>query len=501
MNFRHFVLTVVALTCNAFVHANPGQPGTLDAFWNTGGTLPGKAVTAIGTGGDVAVAAALQPDGKVVLAGNCATATSNTFCLLRYKTDGTLDPDFNGSGKVVTALPNVNNKLAAMALQADGKIVVAGSSCLADFAAHFCAIRYNANGTLDLTFSGIGIATTVITPQATLAEIATSVAVQPDGKIVLAGYCNVSAGINFCAVRFNANGTLDSTFNGVGSVTTVIATGSLANAIALQRDGKIVLAGFCSAGSFSAFCAVRYNDNGTLDTSFNGSGKVSTPIGVDSALTRAAALQADGKLVLVGDCATTQIFTMCAIRHTTSGALDTTFNSIGVLRLVGGLNDRAKAVAIQPDGKLVMAGVCTNPSTDELCARRLNSDGSHDATFNGGGSVNMAPGAFAGEAANAVLLQPDGKIVIAGACANGSTLDFCALRFEGGPFGYQNCKPDIDGDGFVTATTDVLILARVALGMTGSTVLTGVNLPAAASRNTWPLIRDYLVTQCGFSLP
>ena len=214
MSFRRFVLTVgiaIALVTGIpFAHATIGQPGTLDAFWNTCGALPGRAVTAIGTGSDVAVAAVLQPDGKIVLAGNCVNTpgTGNMFCLARYKTDGTLDASFNGTGKVTTVLTNFNSKLNAMALQTDGKIVVAGYNCLPALYQRFCAVRYNGDGSLDLSFNGTGIATLQI--QATAAnETATAVAVQSDGKIVLAGTCNSLNGLNFCALRFNTNGSLD----------------------------------------------------------------------------------------------------------------------------------------------------------------------------------------------------------------------------------------------------------------------------------------------------
>ena len=99
-----------------------------------------------------------------------------------------------------------------------------------------------------------------------------------------------------------------------------------------------------------------------------------------------------------------------------------------------------------------------------------------------------------------MTLQSDGKILLVGTCFNGTNNDFCAARYDGGPFGYQNCKPDIDGDCSFLATTDALIYTRIALGLTGSAVVNGITFPTTATRNTWPLIRDYLVTQCGMSL-
>lgn len=184
MSFRLFLIAIALLTCNAFMHATTGQPGRLDAFWKTGGARPGKAITAFRDGNDIAVAAALQPDGKVVLAGNCVNmpGTGNMVCLARYKTDGTLDASFNGTGKVTTVLTNVNSKLNAMALQTDGKIVVAGINCQIAFSARFCAVRYNADGSLDESFNGTRIAIAQI--RATLAdETANAVACSPTASL------------------------------------------------------------------------------------------------------------------------------------------------------------------------------------------------------------------------------------------------------------------------------------------------------------------------------
>jgi Domain of unknown function (DUF5122) beta-propeller len=139
-----------------------------------------------------------------------------------------------------------------------------------------------------------------------------------------------------------------------------------------------------------------------------------------------------------------------------------------------------------------------SPSLD-FCAARYNANGTLDTTWNSTGTV-ITPIGTGNDRASAIALQPDGKVLLAGYCSNGSDTDFCAARFDGGPFGYQNCKPDLDGDGLNTATVDGLINMRVMLGMTGSAVTNGITFPANVTRNTWPLIREYLVTQCGMSL-
>ena len=160
-------------------------------------------------------------------------------------------------------------------------------------------------------------------------------------------------------------------------------------------------------------------------------------------------------------------------------------------------------MTLQPDGWVLLAGHCSNGTNYDFCAVRYLANGTLDTTWN---STGTSPGKVitaiggGGDYARAVMLQPDGKVLVAGYCSNGANDDFCAARYDGGPFGYQNCKPDNDGDGSFLATTDALIYTRIALGITGPAVIGGITFAPTATRNTWPLIRDYLVTQCGMSL-
>ena len=188
-------------------------------------------------------------------------------------------------------------------------------------------------------------------------------------------------------------GTLDSTWSGAGKVITPIGNGDdSANAMTLQTDGKVLLAGACLNGANVAFCAARYLANGTLDIAWNGTGKVITPI--------------------------------------------------------GGGEDTATAMTLQPDGKLLLAGSCVNGSQYDFCAVRYLANGTLDSTWNGTGKVITSLGS-SNDFARAITLQPDGKVLLAGYCSNGVNNDFCAARYDGGPFGYRNCSLDIDGDGSV----------------------------------------------------
>ena len=485
---------VVAFSCALLTpcaHATPGQPGTLDTTWNGSG----KVITPIGNGNDVANAMTLQPDGKVLVAGYCYNGTNNDFCAARYLSNGTLDTTWNGTGKVITPIGSGDDNATAIALQPDGKVLVAGY-CAVGGSYDFCAARFLPNGTLDTDWNGTG---KVITPIGSSTDYAYAMTLQPDGKVLLAGQCfNGVTGDDFCAARYLPNGTLDTDWNGTGTVITPIGgSNDLAKAITLQPDGKVLVAGFCAVGGGYDFCAARFLPNGMLDTNWNGTGKVITPIGSSTDYAYAMTLQPDGKVLLAGQCFN-GANNFCAARYLDNGTLDTSWNGTGkVITPSGSVGDYATAMTLQPDGKVLVAGYCSNGANADFCAARYLPNGTLDTDWNGTGKV-ITPIGSVGDFANAMTLQPDGKVLLAGNC--NANKDFCVARYDGGPFGYQNCKPDLDGDGSFLATTDALIYTRIALGITGPAVVNGITFPPTATRNTWPLIRDYLVTQCGMSL-
>jgi uncharacterized delta-60 repeat protein len=493
---------LVGLLLAGSAQATTGSPGTLDPFWGTGSPPPlgpGRVRTAVGGGSAFPSAIALQRDGKVVVAGTC----SSSFCALRYNADGTLDMSFNGTGKVTTPLGTGASALAA-AVQTDGRILLAGNCT--NGTNQFCAVRYLGDGTLDPSFNGAGTISVAVGAGDASAK---ALALQPDGKIVLAGNCGPFLNGDFCALRLLTNGTPDPTFGSSGKVVIQMSSGDdLATGVVVQPDGKVVLAGGCSNGTNSDFCALRLLANGTPDPTFGSNGKVITAVGGDYEFARALALQPDGKLVLVGYCAQagTSFRYFCAQRLLSTGAPDPGFgnpatggviigNSFTVTR-----SDDVNAIALQPDGKLLLAGTCVTVLITDFCALRLHSNGDLDLSFNGTGKLLTSLSALA--EARAIALQPDGKFLLSGYCRdiNGGNYDFCTARYDGGPFGYKACSMDIDGDGSVLATTDSLIHARIAFGITGPAVINGITFAPNATRNTWPLIREYLVTQCGMSL-
>jgi len=479
------MLAALALCTTFTTHA---APGNLDTTFGSG---TGKVITAIGSGEDKARTLAVQPDGKIVVAGSCSNGSDDDLCIARYNATGTLDATFGSGGKVLTMVGEFGDNANALAVQPDGKIVVAGSCD--DIGYEFCLARYSANGVLDATF---GIDGKVITAATILEDSANALTIQPDGKLVVAGHCyHGGIGTDFCLARYSANGELDATFGSAGLVFTDLSTfDDKARALVVQSDGKILVAGSCS----DTFCVARYDANGVLDATFGSGGTVIAFSGTN--IGRAVALQHDGRIVVAGECYYAPGWDFCLARFSADGALDPSFGSGGkVVTPMGNNDDYIRALALQPDGKIVVAGYCWNGTKNDVCLARYLASGALDTSFNSTGKL-ISPIGSSDSVATAAALQPDGKIVVAGYCSNGTNNDFCVARYEGGPFDSRNCSMDIDGDNRVLATTDMLIGARVALGLTGNAVIGGITFAGHATRTTWPAIRDYLVSQCGMSV-
>ncbi len=486
------LLAAIALCVPFAAHAAPGD---LDTTFGSGS---GKVMTAIGTGGaDVANALALQPDGKLVASGYCSNGSNYDFCLARYLPNGALDTSFNTTGKVITSIGLGGGFALDLARQADGKLVVAGV-CSNGANSDFCVARYLPSGALDPSFNTTGKVITGIGPDY---DNASAIALQPDGKIVVAGYCSNGSNGDFCLARYLPSGALDASFNTTGKVITAIGSGDdNVYALSLQLDGKIVAAGACWNGANNDFCLARYLPSGALDTSFNTTGTVISPIVSRNNLATALALQPDGKIVAAGSCWNGSGNDFCLARYLPSGALDISFNATGTVisPIVSG-NNTVFALGLQPDGKIVVAGYCFNGSNNDFCLARYLPSGALDASFNGAGNVITAIGSDS-DSAFSLALQPDGKIVVAGQCYNGGKNELCLARYQGGPFDARNCSMDIDGDNQTIATKDGLIATRVMLGLTGNAVIGGITFASHATRTTWPAIRNYLVTQCGMSI-
>ena len=372
----------------ALARFNPN--GTLDSTFGKNGTLTtnfGKG-NGIGSSGatsyDDARAVAIQPGGKIVVAGFSNVGNKDffdfDFAIARYNSNGTLDRTFGGNGKVTTDFSNGSEDRAfAIAIQKDGKILVAGSSPNSPGVNDFALARYNPDGTLDKTFGGNG---KVITDFSNGFEEAIAIAIQPDGKIVAAGSSTATRrSFDFALARYNPDGTLDKTFGSNGRVITYFKndSGDEAFDMALQPDGKIVVVGlFTPDGITFDFAVARYNTNGTLDKTFSGDGKVITDFTNSNDTARGVAIQPDDKIVVVGDSDSSRTDDFALVRYNTNGTLDTTFGNKGKIltdftdRFGLSQSDQADAVAIQKDGKIVAAGTSISSSNSFALARYRN---------------------------------------------------------------------------------------------------------------------------------
>ena len=410
------VLALALLLAPAITY---GQNGTLDISFGTGG----KAAT------DLPGSVAVQADGKLVVAGSAPTIDgSSNFAVARYNSNGAIDASFGMGGKVTTDFGGRFQGATSVALQPDGKIVAAGGGVINQFN-DFALARYNSDGTLDTSFGSGG---KVLTNIGGVSAQARSLAVQPDGKIVVAGYANVGGGENFELVRYNSNGTLDASFGTGGEVTTdfgLLDQGfSFAQAfsLVLQQDGKMVLAGQAFIGEGNDFALARYNSNGTLDTSFGTGGKVITDFGTTSDGAHSIAVQPDGKIVTAG--LARNRFALA--RYNSDGTLDISFGTGGkVISVIAGLNDQASRVALQRDGKILVAGRSFINGAFHSALARYNSWGTLDAGFGAGGKVTTIFGGDSDQVSS-IAIQSDGKIVVSGGATIDWTNSFALARFN-----------------------------------------------------------------------
>jgi uncharacterized delta-60 repeat protein len=423
--FRALLAAYVAAVL--LIPSAQATPGALDPTFGAGG----KVTTAIGLGASGS-ALALQPDGKLVAAGYSDNGKAN-FALVRYKPNGSLDTSFNGTGKVTTTIGSGSDIADALVLQPDGRLAAAGESYNgSDW--DFALARYNPDGSLDTSFKGTGKVTTAI---GSGEDVAYSLALQPDGKLVAAGDTSDNgSNFEFALARYNPGGSLDTSFNGTGKVTTAIGIGPTydqAFALVLQPNGRLVVAGRSYNGSNFDFALARYNPNGSLDTSFNGTGRVTTAMGPGDDLARALVLQPDGKLVAAGLSRRHTRNRLALARYNPNGSLDASFNGTGkVITAIGPTKDAgAFALVLQPDGRLAAAGTSWNGSNFDFALVRFNPNGSLDVSFNGTGKVTTAFGP-GDDGASGLVLQPDGKLVAAGGSFNGDKYVIALARYRSG---------------------------------------------------------------------
>lgn len=404
-------------------------PGNLDNTFDG----DGKLITTIGTGTSIARAVAIQADGKIIFTGSSNNGANNDFGIIRVLPDGTPDNTFGNNGKVMSDFNGDDDFATAIAVEPlTGRIVVGGYTFTGN-GFDFSVACYHADGSPDNSFGNNG---KVITSVGTT-SFCKAMAIQPDGKIVLGGYAFNGNQNRFVLVRYNTNGSLDLTFNGTGTSFAAFAGNSAtATSLTIQPgDGKLVLAGqMANSVTFRwEFAVARFNMDGTLDNTFDTDGKVTTSIGTSDNYVNAIGLQPDGKIVLAGHCGTTPSnnnFTLA--RYNDNGSLDAGFGTAGIVinGFASGTDNQVKAVALQPDGKIIAAGSLLIGNADQFALARFTAAGLPDNTFGTNGKVSTQLGLNDG--VEAIALQPDGKLVAAGLSFTGTQFDMALARYENG---------------------------------------------------------------------
>ncbi len=428
--------------------AVPDGAGSLDPSFGTGGQVFSPL-----SGVADAVGMALQGDGRILVAGASPTSDgSKAIFLVRYTAAGAPDATFGNGLPVPTPVHPVNDTgfttshlVASVTVQADGGILVAGSFTLSDNSRAFAVARYTPGGSPDTAFGDGGLVLT------TFGGEATCVAVQADGKILVAGRSFQSDDNRFAMARYTAAGALDPDFGGGGE----ILGGDIDPAgIVVQSDGRIVVAGTVVLGGGSEFAVARYTAAGDPDTSFGNGGEALTDFnGSRSDQAVGLAVQSDGGIVVAGTSAgsTGQMFAVA--RYTAAGDPDTSFGNGGeaLTAFNAARANRAYGMAMQADNRAVVAGVSFQPDGPKFAVARYTTAGAPDTAF---GTLGQVLTAFAGKTvsdARSVALQGDGKIVVAGFATSPSGI--ALARYQGSVLTATTITPSVARSHYGDAVT------------------------------------------------
>ena len=427
--FRKYLLTLVVFFLCLFNLQSPvwAADGDLDITFGDGGivTTPKAEENTYESG----KALAFQPDGKIIVVGTTYRYIPGDqiqhFQVVRYNADGSLDNSFGVGGKVNNEFTSYRDAAFSVALQNDRKIVVAGTFIdIRSGNSYIGLVRYNENGSLDEEFGVGGIVKTVVVDEST----GNSVFIQPDDKIVVAGISSLFGNQSFLVARYNSDGSLDEDFDEDGiALTPMSSSGTYVNSAVLQTDGKILVAGSTTDGR-DYETIVRYNSDGSLDNSFGGDGIVKTEVGLGGKA-YSVLVQPDGKIITVGATYSPCCDIGSVVRYDENGSLDEEFGVGGIVIVNPPTSYAFYQVSgvLQSDGRILVSSQINNDVTDLMALFRINSDGSTDNSFGDDGHIETIVGTE-GSGPNFVALQSDGKIVVAGV----GSRNFAVVRYLNG---------------------------------------------------------------------
>jgi uncharacterized delta-60 repeat protein len=421
------------IICSTFISIYIfAQTGSLDKSFGVDGIV----TTKIGVGDAKVASIALQSDFKIIAAGYSSNSRYLEFALARYDSNGSIDSSFGNNGEVITEIGSGNCSIRSLVIQPDGKLVVAGYAP-DDSIYSFALARYCIDGSLDNSFGTNGI---VITSFGAFSGIFSSV-IQVDGKIVAVGFTGSSTapgGSKFALARYNQNGSLDSTFGINGKMITAIRNiGDAALSVGIQSDEKIVVSGWSyhsnNTNEGPDIALVRYNINGILDTTFGVGGKIISEIG-ESSLARKLNILDEKKILISGSTFIGSKSSFVLARYNADGSIDNSFGVNGFVTTSVGTeyNNYAESSVIQPDKKIIVTGFSNNGLKECITLVRYSEDGSLDDLF-GNNGIDTTTINSHNSYASAVVMQFDGKILVGGTTrVNNTVANFALVRFISG---------------------------------------------------------------------
>jgi uncharacterized delta-60 repeat protein len=495
---------LIALSVSAQSTLPPGSIDTDFASSDPGniGRVRGSFSQALG------FASTLQPDGKILVAGNCpGGAQPAPFCVARFNANGTADTTFGSNGIAATRFPESPEASANhLAVLRNGHIIVAGLCTIgapSSFVVRPCYARFTSAGALTGGTNGSG--RVVLNSTRSYEGSVVRVAEGLEGRLAIAGTCRSTnaSHTRICVSGYTASDEPDGGFNS-GSERDLVhfdngtpyAT-TLADMVVSKSDQGLYFAATCDSPLTTFMCVGKLGNGGIFAPEFAGGGfSLLTNPGGGSA--NSLVEQFDGKVVVAGACANAgEFLRYCLGRFESNGSLDTSFGGGGSVKILlsSFTGTTATGLVQQPDGKLVAFSYCESaPSSPQLCVLRHQQSGALDSGF---GSVGIARQTYP-QFSNfrSQVLRPTGQLAIAGTCS----LDICVRQTVGGPLSAKQCTLDTDGDGTAGTSNDYLLVTRAAMGFTGAAALQGASFSGAATRSTWSAIRTFLATQCGMSL-
>lgn len=391
----------------SFANTFSQQAGSIDSTFG----IHGLATISPGNLDSKSTTSAIQTDGKIIIGGHAG----GNFALVRLTSSGNLDQSFGDSGKVVTAIgthgaADVN----ALALQSDGKIIAAGNSYDGTFH-YFTLIRYEANGLVD---SGFGTSGVVVTHVGTTDSYILSILLENNDKIIVAGWVQAGPKTDIALARYQTNGLLDSTFanNGI-QITDINGKFDYARALAFEADQKIMVAGNTQTSTNESISLLgRYTTAGILDSTFGTNGFITTSFpGAPYSRANSIIIQPDGKIVTLSDAWTLLTGYFALARYESDGSPDNTFSSDGkIMASVEPGNNWGGALALDGNGRLLAVGTCMDTATTitHMALLRFTPIGDPDIGFGNNGQLKIVIGTT--DLGTSCLIQPDGKILVAG---------------------------------------------------------------------------------------